>query len=249
MNKKELWLRLKSYHFDDLVPASLWDHIQGKFGGTNASTKAFANKLARKLGWSYAFSLRAIHEYKKFVYLGVTSDFVVTPSQVIDQVWHQHLLFSKAYRKFCQEVIEYNFDHSPELVFADDQTGVYNAQYLDTLELYEKEFGMGLPSDIWGEPKFVERGKTAYSYRSRKKTTVIADGDGRSGTYYSDTPLCDFFDTSNGESFAEFGGFEGGDSGGGGAGGSWGDGDSSSDSSGSDSGSCSSCSSGCGGGD
>ena len=27
--------------------------------------------------------------------------FGVTPSKVIDQVWHEHILFSRAYRDFC----------------------------------------------------------------------------------------------------------------------------------------------------
>jgi len=65
--KKQLWLRLKQYHFDDLVPPQLSDHVRKIFGGTDPSTQAFASKLARKLGWTRAFSLRAIEEYRKFV--------------------------------------------------------------------------------------------------------------------------------------------------------------------------------------
>ena len=34
-------------------------------------------------------SLRAIKEYKKFIYLGAAGDFIVTPSKIIDQVWHE----------------------------------------------------------------------------------------------------------------------------------------------------------------
>lgn len=157
MNKKELWLRLNSYHFDHLVPANMWEHIQLKFTGANSSTKAFAYKIARKRGWNNAFALRALAEYKKFVYLGIISEFVVTPSRVIDQVWHQHLLFSKAYRSFCQDVIQYDFDHNPELMPLEDQTSTFSAQYLDTIELYKTEFGYAPPADIWGRPKYDEK--------------------------------------------------------------------------------------------
>lgn len=168
MNKKELWLRLKAYHFDHLVSPGLWEIIREKFGGADASTKAFAHKLATKLGWKNALALTAISEYKKFVYLGVVSDFVVTPSEVIDLVWHQHILFSKAYRSFCTDVINYDFDHTPELVSMYDQTGTFNAQYLDTLELYKKEFGIDAPSQVWGVPKFDEQALTNRTYRSKR---------------------------------------------------------------------------------
>ena len=242
MNKRDLWLRLRNYHFDHLAPVGLWEQLQAKFGNGNASEKAFAHKLAHKLGWSKAFALNAVHEYKKFVYLGVVSDFVVTPSQVIDQVWHQHILFSRAYRHFCQEVIQYHFDHNPELVALEDQTGVFHAQYLDTLELYRNEFGIDPPAAIWGAPKFDERAVPATIYRSKKKESMTVGADGGS---YSDTPLYQSFDPVSDGSFSGFLGFEGGDGGGGGANGSWGEGDGSGDSS--DGGSCSSCSSGCGG--
>ena len=106
----------------------------------DASTKAFADKIAHKPEWKHRFALRAIREYKKFIYLGAVSDFVVTPSKIIDQVWHEHLLFTKAYREFCTDVLGFSFDHNPELIPMTDQTGTFNAQYLDTLELYKKEF-------------------------------------------------------------------------------------------------------------
>jgi hypothetical protein len=124
-----------------------------------------------------------------------------------------------------------------------DQTGTFNAQYLDTLELYKKEFGIDPPADIWSQPKFDKELVPANGYSSKKKT-AMAGGD--SGPYYSDTPLYTYFDFSdNGESieaYPEFDGFGDGDGSGAGASDSW--------SSDSDSGgdSDSSCSSGCGGG-
>ena len=122
MNKKSLWLRLRNYHFDHVVSPGLWDHITAKFGHTNPSLKAFAGKIARKHGWKNSFALHAIDEYKKFVYLGIISDFQVTPSKFIDVVWHEHILFSKAYREFCLDVIQQPFDHHPELLPMRDPT-------------------------------------------------------------------------------------------------------------------------------
>ncbi|MCW3110842.1 MAG: hypothetical protein JWQ09_5348 [Segetibacter sp.] len=254
MNKKELWLKLKSYHFDHVVPLNLWTHITAVFGGTEPSSKAFASKIARKSGWTKMFALNALSEYKKFVYLGVVSDFPVTPSKIIDQVWHEHLLFSKAYRQFCTDVIDYTFDHNPELIPMTDQTGNFNLQYLDTVALYKMEFGIDPPADIWSVPKFDQKKVEATgSFEvNKKKNNPTID------TYF-DAPLVSFFDISQqGDSsygsFPEFSGFEGGEFGGAGAVGSWdstvdldSSSNSSSDSGGSDGGS--GCSSGCGGGD
>jgi hypothetical protein len=241
MNKRDLWLRLKNYQFDHVVPVDLWDHITAMFGSTDASTKAFANKIARKHNWAVGYALLAIREYKKFVYLGVVSDFTVTPSKTIDVVWHEHLLFSKAYRDFCNDVIEYTFDHHPELLPMQDQTGRYNVQYMDTIELYKTEFGVDPPESIWSVPKFdKEQIKTDDFYKSKKKKSSLNSGD------YSDNPsLYTYFDGSQpgyeAETLSEFSGFDGGSFGGGGAGGDF------SDSGSSDGGDGGGCSGGCGG--
>ncbi len=154
MNKKQLWLKIANYHFEHLVATHLWDDIISKFGGENPSSKAFADKLSRKLNWSKKFASKAIWEYKKFVYLGVISDFSITPSKIIDQVWHEHLLFSAGYRKFCKDVIEYDFDHNPELIPFNSQTETFHSQYFHTIELYKTEFGIAPPAEIWEETKF-----------------------------------------------------------------------------------------------
>lgn len=251
--KRELWLRLARYHFDNLVPAHLVDHVTAAFGGTDASTRAFAAKLGRKLGWKTGFALRAITEYKKFVFLGVTSEFSVTPPRVIDQVWHEHILFSRPYREFCRDVLQRDFDHNPELVPVDAQTGAYEAQYAATLDLYDEEFNTEPPPDIWGIPKF-KRSGLVRAGRSPLRRVDSADAS----TAYEATPLYTFFDGSGdgGHSHAsmpEFGG-GGGFTGGGGEA-SWtddsgahGSGDAGASDGGSSGSDGSGCSSSCGGG-
>ena len=249
--KRELWLRLHRYRFDDLVPAHLVDRVATMFvGTTNASTHAFASKLARKQGWTTPFALRAITEYKKFVYLGMVADFSVTPPKVIDAVWHEHLLFSRAYREFCDGVLERHFDHHPELIPEREQTEVFQAQYAATLALYRAEFNAVPPADIWGTPKFGSLNGATRSAPPRRQDeavpVVLPDPD--------DAPLYMYFESSgsgdahSGES--EFGG--GGGFSGGGGGSDWAS-DSSSDSGSSDGGDSgdgggSGCSSSCGGG-
>lgn len=238
MSKKELWERIKNYKFNNLVPKSTFEDIIELLGGKNAPVRAFANKIMKKHRLPRAFAFRAIEEYKKFVYLGIISDFIVTPSKYIDLVWHEHLLFSKAYREFCNDVIQYQFDHQPELVATEDQTELFTIQYLETLDLYRKEFGMEPPENIWGTPKF-DKERINATKRSKKKTPDSGVGP----DFSSDDPLFLHYDGNFDHVFI---GFDGGDFGGGGAGGNWGDSSSDGGDSGGDGGGCSG---GCGGGD
>ena len=251
--KRDLWVSLHQYHFQHLVPPGLLDQVTALFGGADASAKAFAHKLARKLGWTTDFALRSVGEYKKFVFLGVVGDFNVTPSKVIDQVWHEHLLFTQAYPKFCDEVLGQYFHHNPELVADDSQTGVFQAQYHATLDLYRHEFNAEPPADIWNTPKFDKDAvKEAQSPVGSVRPIAPPVRDG------SDAPLWTHFSDSHSD-VSVFAGFGGGESGGGGASAFWtastssaeadsNSSDSSSSSSSESGDSGSSCSSGCGGG-
>jgi hypothetical protein len=251
LNKKDLWLKLRDYHFEALVPPHLWDEVVQAFGGTDASHKAFAHKIARKLDWPVNFAMWAIAEYKKFVYLGVISDFSVTPSKIIDQVWHEHILFTQGYHDFCENVIHYRFDHNPELLPSPEQINVFSAQYKDTLALYKTEFNMDPPEEIWAATKFsnkIKRNKLSVSRMKKKDNQPVDVNDSR-------RPLFAFFDGTGGtmeaSGMGEFGGFGGGEFSGGGASDSFGDpggSDSGGDSGGGGDGGGSSCSSGCGGG-
>jgi len=243
--KKDLWLRLRAYHFADIVPTNLWNHVTEAFGDVDASTKAFANKIARKHGWNTRFALRAISEYRKFVFLGVSSDIIVTPSKVIDIVWHEHLLFTRAYREFCRDVLGREFDHPPELMPSDDQTELYAQQFDATLDRYVSEFHVMPPGDIWGTPKF-----TRVPTVARKEESVTVGGG-------ADLPLYAQFDgrgdNPSHHDMPEFsvdgsgGGFSGGGGGSDWSGSNGAESSSSSSDSSSDGGS--GCSSGCGGGD
>lgn len=241
MHKKELWQRIARYNFADLVPTHFWDDIKAVFSGKHPFMIAFANKLARKNNWDKKFAMQAIWEYKKFVYLGVISSESVTPSKVIDQVWHEHLLFTVGYRKFCRDVLHYYFNHHPELIANDNQTENYEDQFIKTIALYKKEFGMEPPEEIWGKTKF-----------SKKIASLGSDGDDTlsmpiSDTYAGEDTLVSMFSAADSSESA----FDGGTFSGGGADGGWdADASDSGGDSGSDGGSsCSSSCGGCGGGD
>ena len=216
--KKELWIRLKDYRFGNLVPPSMAHKIQRFFGSTDAFTHAFAAKVARKHGWTNEFAFLAVREYKKFVFLGVVSHYEVTPSVVIDKVWHEHQLFNAAYRDFCANVLRHRFDHVPELLALDEQVDVFNAQYRKTLAFYEHEFGVAPPPEIWDRPKFDPKTVRGLVHKPGRKNDMSSDSSS------FDIPLYTMFQSESDAAYAPIpvnisGG--GGDFGGAGAQASW----------------------------
>jgi len=247
MDKKELWLRIKNYNFNHIVTPNIWEKLHESFSGKDACTRAFADKISRKHSWTKNFSFKAITEYKKFVYLGVISDFNVTPSRIIDIVWHEHILFTNAYNEFCDDIIEYRLEHFPELIPLESDIEKFNEQYLWTIQLYFKEFGKPPLADVWQVTKF-DKNQVTGDFDNRSKQSKKPELYHNNNNYSNDTALFESF-TSSEISEGAMHEFGGGDFGGGGATGNWSDVDSVSSSSdvGGDGGS--SCSSGCGGGD
>jgi hypothetical protein len=107
-----------------------------------------STKLAWKHHWTEIYTLRAIHEYKKFVFLAAIQVQIVSPSMTVDRVWHHHLLYTRSYwQDFCGEVLKKPLHHYPggggTAEFARDCQ-----RYQSTLELYQSYFGKP-PADIW----------------------------------------------------------------------------------------------------
>jgi uncharacterized protein (TIGR04222 family) len=108
----------------------------------------FLEHLKRNNGWSHHFALRAIEEYRKFVFLAMVADHQVTPSDQVDQVWHQHLLVSDAYwNDFCPRVLGRPLHHEPTRGGADERKR-FQHLYLATLARYREHFGEP-PLDLW----------------------------------------------------------------------------------------------------
>lgn len=109
----------------------------------------FSNRLARENGWSLAFAKRAIEEYKRFVYLAAISKTPITPSDVVDQVWHLHLTYTHSYwDELCRGVLKRPLHHGPTKGGAQEDAK-YRNLYAATLAAYRREFGEEPPRDVW----------------------------------------------------------------------------------------------------
>lgn len=82
-------------------------------------------------------------EYRRFLHLkqlypGVS----LVPSKQIDQVWHAHILDTKAYREDCQAVFGRFIDHYPYFgIYGKEDYDNLISAFDQTIELYEKHFG------------------------------------------------------------------------------------------------------------
>ena len=77
--------------------AVLWEEVL-KFELDNPNDEyGFLTRLAFENKWTIYVTETAILEYKKFMYLAATSNEMVSPSEIVDIVWHQHLIFTTSY--------------------------------------------------------------------------------------------------------------------------------------------------------
>ena len=126
----------------------VWQRLYCYQIGPDDAALGFAARLARENGWSAGHAARVIDEYRKFVFLAVTGERDVTPSDAVDQVWHLHLTYTRDYwEHFCPEVLGKQLHHGPT-AGGDTERGRFFRQYADTLKRYEAVFGPA-PADIW----------------------------------------------------------------------------------------------------
>lgn len=79
----------------------LWKNIIDFNLDNPLSEYGFSIRLENENWWTANFARDAILEYKKFMYLAAVSDAMVSPSEIVDVVWHQHLIFTQSYEDFC----------------------------------------------------------------------------------------------------------------------------------------------------
>jgi uncharacterized protein (TIGR04222 family) len=110
---------------------------------------SFSKRLARDNGWTAAFAQRVVLEYKKFVFVAVTSGHPVTPSDEVDQAWHLHLVYTRSYwDELCGQVLGFPLHHGPTKGGA-AEGHKFEDWYARTLQSYATAFGTLPPADIW----------------------------------------------------------------------------------------------------
>jgi hypothetical protein len=134
--QQELWLSIKNFELDD----------------PHASF-SFTDRLARENDWDLEYSLRAVGEYKRFIFLMCIAEHPVTPSDQVDQVWHLHLLYTQSYWvDMCTHILRRQLHHGPTKG-GDSEKNKFENWYAKTLTLYTEIFSVSPPADLWPESK------------------------------------------------------------------------------------------------
>ncbi|WP_428330328.1 glycine-rich domain-containing protein [Mucilaginibacter sp.] len=71
-----------------------------------------AARLVRKNRWTQKRVEVAIMEYRKFLYIAILRG-AVEPSKDIDEVWHNHILYTEKYAKDCAHIAGRLIHHTP----------------------------------------------------------------------------------------------------------------------------------------
>lgn len=92
----------------------------------------------------------AEREYRRFLALHLMyPDEDIVPCKVVDEIWHQHILDTAAYRVDCDAIFGRFLDHFPYFGMRDEQDAQdLEDAYEETLARYEEAFGPA-PDDAW----------------------------------------------------------------------------------------------------
>lgn len=127
-----LWKRLQNFSLD---------HPNAAF--------PFSKKLAKEENWTSSFTEKTIEEYKKFVYLCCTLPNGASPSEIIDKVWHMHLIYTQNYwEEFCPDILQKKLHHHPS-PGGPAENEKHRSWFEETLKSYREIFEQEPPEEIW----------------------------------------------------------------------------------------------------
>ena len=149
-----LWMNISTFNLDEPI-----------------SEYGFSTRLARENNWPAGFTQQAIFEYKKFMYLAATSGAMVSPSPVVDVVWHQHLIFTESYAALCSLTGKW-IQHIPS-THTHTEADKFRQAADRTKELYNNQFGEQ-PKEIWNYETPFESLQLPRAARDFRKWTQIA---------------------------------------------------------------------------
>jgi len=94
------------------------------------------------LGWSYEQCDEGEIEYKRFLHLiKKFSGFQIVPHKIMDLMWHQHILDTRAYHKDCDKIFGEYLHHFPYFgIRSEADKKNLDTAFSETESLYSLEF-------------------------------------------------------------------------------------------------------------
>jgi hypothetical protein len=89
-------------------------------------------------------------EYRRFLALHLLHpEADIVPCELVDEMWHRHILDTAAYREDCEAIFGQFLDHFPYFGMRGEADAQALADaYADTLDRYREAFGEP-PDDTW----------------------------------------------------------------------------------------------------
>lgn len=129
----------------------------------------FSVRLAIDNDWSLGYAHQVIEEYKRFLFLMIVAEHKVSPSDQVDQAWHQHMLYSHSYwEAFCTNIAQKKLHHWPA-----EGNPEYHDWYGKTIDSYTQFFGYHPPENIWIDPAIRLKTRTYFIRIDREENWVI----------------------------------------------------------------------------
>ena len=112
-----------------------------------------ASRLERKLGISAAEARKRVIAYKQFLALKAASLDIdatkLSPPELVDSVWHEHVLDTKHYAPACLSAFGHPIHHDPN---GDADVEARALRREATLIALEKVYGDNYDEEIWAFP-------------------------------------------------------------------------------------------------
>jgi hypothetical protein len=113
----------------------------------------FSHRLSIEKKWTPSFTELAIVEYKKFMYMIAVSGQTLSPSPIVDEVWHLHLTYTSNYKSFC-ELLGKEIQHIPSNHSVSDKSNM--RRFVEnTRKTYQVHFGP-MPVVFWENEKTMD---------------------------------------------------------------------------------------------
>ena len=110
----------------------------------------FISRIQKRTGWNLATAKAVDFEYRCFLLLSAISQKPVTPPDAVDDVWHEHILYTRHYFEVLPTIIGKTLHHDPGGITDLEK---HRSQYRYTWQLYRTVFGREPTRKIWPLPK------------------------------------------------------------------------------------------------
>ena len=107
----------------------------------NLSLEFVGKRLQDQSDWAKEDVERALERYKNFLLLICKyPNVVLAPAPDIDEVWHQHILFTKEYARDCHAIFGEYLHHTPSQAADPREKKRMEKALSQTAALYTQEF-------------------------------------------------------------------------------------------------------------